>query len=569
VSIPRIPGPWSANRPESLADLWGAPEGIYPLELWPRQVLRDVVSQPTEWITVVESYFDEEQHGGRGAVLVRPEDVELVLSCWSWVGKGLGGFGLWSDGRVETGLAVEERGVRLEFLGQVRDQHDVRSRVVEVALPFLWYWDAIRKEDGWYYLNSAGRDQQLVRYQILDDHYKVEIRALELRQYVLEIGRVLIAQVDHVTKIGVQELQELDDSFTEDWANFSWHCWGGNVVDPQCWSRMVGQYAIRESESPRLPWWKESKRGLLYPEFQYDIDHGSGRPLMHTCDPDQLGTYFDGDGSRLHYLTPVYFTPDVLDRYIREPSRYRVRATRLSCLDMWSVAISRNTVGLVEVYLGDIGRDLPADEWSHWRTHNVPPEGAMAEDRVRRDFLNQWTSTYDPVSMLRTLRDDVNDIAGVVFGGPIWRSLTEPDKTEWEGLHPPVSTEPRSLHAPVLTLTKAMVDAIDKVMLRAFLKEQDRSRPSLALLEDAIEALNGDRTMVEPLRALQGLRSGGGIAHMVGKGRKKALLRMGIRGLNPQEGFETIAARIVETLLKLGKLLKKHHHNSRETHIES
>ena len=430
----------------------------------------------------------------------------------------------------------------------------VRERVVDISLPFLWCWGAIQEEDGWYYLNSAGRDQPLIRYIIVEDHYKVEMRALELRQYLMDVGRVLIAQVDHVSKIEINDIMDIDDEFSNDWANFSWHCSARSFGGASCFSRLVGQYAIRGVESPRLPIWKDSKRGKQYPDFQYDLDRESGQTLTHTCDPDKLGTYFDRDRSRLHYLTPVYFTPDVLDKYIREPSRYSVGATRLSCLDLWSVAISRNTVGLVEVYLGDIGRDLPAEEWSHWQTYNIPPEGAMAEDRVRRDFLNQWESAPNPVSTLRTLRDQVNEKAGAVIGGRIWRPLSEPDKTEWDRLHSPVSSEPRSLNPAVLTLLKAMVDAIDVVLLRRYLQVEDKSNRSLALLQDVIEKLKGDKTIVEPLRALQNLRSGSGIAHMAGSGREKALVRMGVKGKSPQQAFETIVGQLVLMLQELDKL---------------
>src|SRR5207245_1040341 len=111
--------------------------------------------------------------------------------------------------------------------------------------------------------------------------------------------------------------------------------------------------------------------------FQYTVDPSTGEAVRHTCDPDELGTYFDDDNSRLHYLTPVYFDRAVLSRYVNEPTRYHVTSTRISCLDLWGVAISTNTAGLIEVYLGDLGRDLPPEEWPYWIAHNVAPAGTM------------------------------------------------------------------------------------------------------------------------------------------------------------------------------------------------
>ena len=66
---------------------------------------------------------------------------------------------------------------------------------------------------------------------------------------------------------------------------------------------------------------------------------GPGQPLSHTCDPRQLGTYFDKDGARLHYLTPIYFKREVLQPYAAEPGKYALSATRLSCLSLWGTAL--------------------------------------------------------------------------------------------------------------------------------------------------------------------------------------------------------------------------------------
>jgi hypothetical protein len=74
-------------------------------------------------------------------------------------------------------------------------------------------------------------------------------------------------------------------------------------------------------------------------------------------------------------------------------------------LDLWGVDISFNSGGLVEVYLGDLGRDLPAAEWGHWQSYNVPPQGMMDEGRFRRDFLNQPANSKDPAGGLQRARD--------------------------------------------------------------------------------------------------------------------------------------------------------------------
>ena len=114
------------------------------------------------------------------------------------------------------------------------------------------------------------------------------------------------------------------------------------------------------TERARVPRFEEFHRDdTEYPAFIYRLDPDTHEPLKHTCNPDELGTYFDPDDSRLHYLTPVYFRREVLERYVAKPTTYRTTVYRLSCLNLREADIGFNTVGLVEVYLGDLGQNLP------------------------------------------------------------------------------------------------------------------------------------------------------------------------------------------------------------------
>ena len=362
------------------ASIWRPPDGDYPKELWPEPCLQEIEPNPIGWLTVVEHYFDDEKHGGKAAVLIDESEVMSALSAGSWIGQDLGRSGIWTGSGgsrwFDDGLSSEDRGVRVEFFGQVREQHDLRNPVVEISYPFLWYWEAIEREGGWYYLNRAGRDQPLIQVDIHKDHWKIQVRALELRRYLADIERVLLVQVDHVTKLQSAAFEAIGDEFESAWASFTWDCnLGGRFGRKENHSRLLGKHVIKGSMDSCSPRWERDKDSLQYPEFQYGIESSTGEPLTHTCDPNQLGTYFDRDATRIHYLTPVYFTPDVLTRYLDDPERYSLRSSHLSCLDIWSVSISTNTAELVEVYLGDIGQYIPADEWPHWKAHNVPPEG--------------------------------------------------------------------------------------------------------------------------------------------------------------------------------------------------
>lgn len=558
MSIPRIRGYSTADQLESIADLWTPPAGEYPSELWPHSTLREIVAAPTDWVRVEEHYFENHRHGGRGAVLIGVDDIPRALSYDSWIGHGLGSAGPWSTGGGEMGfdggLAVEDRGIPVEFLVQVRSQHNLRDPVVEISHSFLWYWDAIETDDGWSYLDEAGYDQPLLRYAVDSDSWSVDVRALELRRYLADAQRVLVAQVDHVPKVAADEFQDLEAIFENDWARFSWACsWNRLPGDRSSFSRLLGKYVLDGSIGAASPRWEYSKAEMDHPEFIYGIDPETGSLLRHTCNPDELGTYFDGNDSGLHYLTPVNFTPDVLSKYTSDPHRYHVQSGYLRCLDLWGVRFSFNTADLVEVYLGDIGRDIPSQEWSHWLNYNVRPEGQMSEDRFRRDFLAQFASSDDPTNDIKRLRVEVNSQAQLVLGGPIWRELDELDQVEFERLFP--STTAQSLKLAVLSLCKAFVEAIDQPCLINYLSSSESDESPLASLENLFNSLGGSRASLEPLRALQQVRSKGGIAHMVSSQRTNALKRLGIHGMDPMRAFQTIAVRIRDVLIELHTLL--------------
>lgn len=284
--------------------------------------------------------------------------------------------------------------------------------------------------------------------------------------------------------------------------------------------------------------------------------------LRHTCDPKALGTYFDKDNSRRHYLTPVYFKREVLLPYAAEPNRYRLSRSRLECLSLWGVDVSFSTQGLVEVYLGDLGERLPSDEWGHWLSYNVPPEGHMEEGRFRRDFLNQFASSPDVPRDLRRARVRAAEVSGRILGSPIWRALEGDIEAEWESMVGPVSDDTTALGPSLLLLTKALVDAIDPAPLKAFLGDVEPNELSLKLLGRFAERIGGDDLLVEPLRAVQEFRSRGGVAHLAGSGRRQALARLGIEGMSTLVAFDDVAGHLAKCLSDLADLMHEIEFNS-------
>jgi hypothetical protein len=556
--MPSIPGYIGPSTGSTLADLWQTPAGNFPIELWPIDDLRRVSSSPTGWLVVEEHYFTAEKHGGTGCVLIKPEQATVALNDTTWVGQDLGNVSIWSDDKFENGLNGVDHDVEIEFFAQARRPSGATLPVIEISHPFLWYWDAFPTSSGWKYLNRAGREQELIRWERTGDSWKIEVRVLEFRQFLAAYGKAALIQLDYVPKIDNDEFERVDDEFRNDWAHFDFHALHQTSMgDRPAFSRLLGQYLITGLRNSRVPRFEEREQDRDYPTFIYGLDADTGQPLTHTCDPDELGTYFDKDGTRLHYLTPIYFKREVLQPYASEPSRYRLSSSRLSCLDLWGIDISFNSAGLVEVYLGDLGRDLPSDEWGHWRSYNVPPEGEMDEGRFRRDFLNQWASSKDVVGDLRRARERAAETSEGLLGAPIWKPLIGEIKAEFDSLIGPLTDDPTSLGSPLLVLTKVLVDGIDPSPLKSHLQTVDRGEQSLRLLQRYARELGDEADTTSILRDLQSFRSKGGVAHLAGSQKDKVATALGISGLTNLAAFESVAIRATACLDTLTELMSE------------
>lgn len=565
MSSPKIRPFMGEPDGSNLGQSWARPDGEYPDRLWPSSALQDMAPTPTDWVTIREHWHADSDAADRATscLLLQALDVQSAFKRHDWIGDELGEVGRWGDGPLETGLqALDRLGRTVEFFCQVRHHHDLHRPSVEFSHPFVWYWDAVPRSSGLAYVDSAGRDRELARWTIKGSYFRVQVRALELRQYLAQRDLVLLVQFDHRVidhSCVTDSFPDVESEYSGAWASGSWYGTStGRMMAVGACSRLLGKYIINPASGGAKPRWESHEEDIEYPEFQYGVDHATGEPMRFTCDPEVLGDYFDGDEQKLHYLTPVYFSPDVLGRYTAEPTRYEVSSTNIRCLDIWLLQISKNTAGLVEVYLGDLGRDLPADEWSHWLAHNVAPSGRMAEDRFRRDFMNQFASPDDPTLSLRKARKNVAEVSSALVGAPVWRDLTEPLGGQFERLHSPTNSDPSALYVPLLTVTKALFDSIDPKPLRNFLHEETGEARSLELLERVEMKAGGDGQETKTLRLIQQLRSRGGIAHLPNSGTEKALQRLGIDGLPPADAFYEICRLATAALVRLAELFTKH-----------
>lgn len=448
---------------------------------------------------------------------------------------------------------------RAEFFCQVRWLATVAEPSVEWALPFLWYWRAVRRGDSWVYLDSAGRDVELARVRaVASDDYCVEVQAMALRNYLnlRQMAMLLAVQIDKDHPEGTSVTTE-EHSLRCDWASmeFQTYEYEGRRGDSPliAASSLHGQYVILPAANGPGPAWCSDEKPLDYPAFVYGTDGVSGGPLTVEPTPANVGT----DGSPgPHFWTRVYFRAQVLDRYLAEPGRDTVTTNRIACLHVWGMSIGRTSDGLIEVDLYDLSR-MPSPEWNHWKSHNVSPSGGEPDlGKLQRERLNRIASSPDTAREVRSAVELANEAARQLQGWPLWRQLTGPAATEWQALHAPVVDDMNALGRPLLTLSKVLVDSLDKVQLQGALSApMDNQTGSLKLLELYLVERGGTAETVQPLRDLQRLRSKGGFAHYTGgtADLEIAAIAPGLR--TPAEIFEHLCHKIIQALASIAETL--------------
>lgn len=284
-----------------------------------------------------------------------------------------------------------------------------------------------------------------------------------------------------------------------------------------------------------------------HPEFVIG-ERPDGSLVRYTCDPNKLGTYFDKEPRAPHYLTPVFFKPAVLDKYRSSP-HFDVSERHISCGSQWRCEIDNVDPDRVMVYLGDLGRDLPESERTHFLSFEMSPVDQRISDEVfKTDLLNMWVKDPSgPVSMLMRARMELDKAWRKRFGLALYRPFHRADEGILEQIHIPSGNGESEFESVTMALTRALVDYIDE----SALKDAD-AKGSINKLE---AFLSGNDIVIDlkPLRDLQNLRSAWA-AH--GKGSKYDRLYGDVVTEDHREDAKRLIARLTTMLNELTEALK-------------
>ena len=274
-------------------------------------------------------------------------------------------------------------------------------------------------------------------------------------------------------------------------------------------SSLYGRKVLRappRSKAGIWPFVRQEKR--TYHEFIIAED-SDGEPVEHTCDPDQLANNFGANPGASHYLTPVYFRREVLQRYYELPEKFQIEGSYLSCGGLWGLDIDNDHPEHVMVFLGDLGRDLPELERPYWRTFNVVPTGRPSRTVIMRAFLAQPTAPEAPDLRFKSAYRRFNTKWQERFNWSLFREPEPDDIHVLRRLRIPLNTSQPEFEDQVVNLTKVLIDAlnereIQKMLPNRQLDEKDISKVERWMLQEQYPSAERD---IAFLRRLQRLRS--------------------------------------------------------------
>jgi hypothetical protein len=328
----------------------------------------------------------------------------------------------------------------------------------------------------------------------------------------------------------------------------------GSFSRDKPFSRLFGKrlFAPPPREASDIP---PFEREAGYEDFVIRVTD-TGEELSFSSDPAQLANYFGANAGNPHYLTPVYFRREVLNKYYSDPDRFSVEDGYVRCAGLWGLRIDNDRADYIMVFLGDLGRDIPRDEARYWRSFNIaPPADGPSETLMRRAFGGQFA---DPQSIdLRFPRayEAANKAWEAAFGAPLFLQLHADDRHVLEKLHVPISDGPSEFDEQVLYLAKLVVDSLNEASLAEGLAKGPKGEKGLSKLERRLAEMGiGDaRALVKPFADVQGLRSRGA-AHRKGSTFD---VTVAIGELGRQKGFEKLLTSATTTLEALHAIAVK------------
>ncbi|MBB5428279.1 hypothetical protein HDG40_006466 [Paraburkholderia sp. JPY158] len=285
-------------------------------------------------------------------------------------------------------------------------------------------------------------------------------------------------------------------------------------------------------------------------------DFKNGRIANVSCNPSSLASYFEKDSTLPFQTSPVFFRPEVLDKYKADPDKYKLQSRSIACRNAWYLkTYDFNDAGQVHTLICYLG-NLPYDEQLYWKSFNERPKAPISKRSFKSDFQGTFDNERDPLDQLKEALRNLSD------SKLDWFSVREPNLLDQ--LQYPLTSSIKGWNEVIVTLAKCVTEGLEKRFLekaaRARGSAGDQRWGSIKWAEELLKRLEVDDDRVEeiclPLFEVQRLRSKLGGTHASGNEateiRKQLVKKYG----TPLAHIKALAAQLSESLAALTELFE-------------
>ncbi|MGY2745560.1 hypothetical protein ACVWZ8_002677 [Arthrobacter sp. UYCu723] len=456
------------------------------------------------WTILKDSEYRDGISFGIYCALGDPARRSEFLADPGWdltVTSGAPGF---SQGGGETTYHREWAEDGVEPFVLQREFYGAREDYVEIQQEFrLFHNLAVDKQTGNFIKpHDDGTEEVAVKF----DGKQVLVRTRLVKQYMAARQMDLHIYIDSVVYGSKGETMPEEWIIETDNTRLELHTPKNGFPFDKPFSRLLGKKILPAGPMETCGVWP-FEAPEEYPEFVIGEDE-HGRPVRYTCDPDQLANYFGKNSHAPHYLTPVHFRKEVLQKYYDRPELYSVSDGGVRCAALWSCRIDNDHADRVIVFLGDLGRDLPASERDYWRGFMIAPDAKISETNFRRSFLGQFTDPKSVDLIFKRRYDEVNEAWSSLYGWPLFRTPEGPDKQLFSRLRLPLNDSQAEFESSIRVLTQLLVDALNEKQIESLLSTKQSNEKGISKLERYFaqeQSLSANDVKV--LRTLQEVRS--------------------------------------------------------------
>lgn len=504
------------------------------------------------WITVYEN--NEEESAFFHCALIPEDKVPEVLKKYEWddqIGNGI-------PGHIYYGATKETKYFRfgdddgIEPLIIHRHFNGIREKYFEVSEEFRHYHNLYedKKTRSFYVFDDSGDEEEVIKIE----KNRAQIKLKFLKQFLAE-KKMRLAILFSISRYSGKTLEELglkedtevisgDDfiyeTFRKNWDGFS------KKDTRKSFAQILGKKLIAGLADYKPSVWEPKKKD--YVEFIIGIDE-EGNEKVYSSNHDKLANYFGANQGAPHYLTPVFFKREVMNKYYANPSKYSVEDGYIRCAGLWGIRIDNNHKDYIVVFLGDLGRDLPTKEQTYWKSFNVSPDGKISAVNFKRSFMGEFADPEQNDLLFKYKFRRFQEKWKNKFGWDLFKPLKPEDEHAFQSLRIPLSDSQQEFDIQTASLTKIIIDSLNEKEITLDKGDKGITKFSKYLKSKSYQ---DEPATIVFLRNLQDLRDG--VAHRKGDKYKRGSEYFKV----VEKGFTTTFDEILATATSMLNELEGH-----------